>query len=151
MAQFFGMMPLHNLLEYDVILLEFKLKSWKSVYSIFCIIGTFCNAFSAFLMAYDSKFEFSQLCKLFIDLFEQTYLIWEILAPLIFYTLNFYIMMEFFRLAGRWPRLMRHWERAEFAIMNFRKKNFDRSLSYRMWIVTVIIMICCWSELAPLH
>lgn len=67
-------------------------------------------------------------------------------APFIFYVLNFYIMVEFVRLARRWPRLMRHWERVEYAIMNSRGKNLDKSLSRRMWFMTIVIMIGCWSE-----
>lgn len=63
MAQFFGVMPLHNLLEYDVILLEFKLKSWKSAYSYLCIMGTLINTITAFIYAYMKNFQFSELCE----------------------------------------------------------------------------------------
>lgn len=65
MAQFFGLMPVLHVLEYDVMLLEFKLKSWKSFFSIFCIIGTFFNALSSFVLAYNSKFDIEQICKCF--------------------------------------------------------------------------------------
>ncbi|XP_063697515.1 gustatory receptor for sugar taste 64f-like [Culicoides brevitarsis] len=128
MAQFFGVMPLYNLTANDVMLLEFKLKSWRTAYSIFCIIATIFSTCTAFVLAYETNFEISQI------------------SPFIFYALNVYIMIEFFRLARKWPRIMRHWERVENAIVNSRNRNLDDSLSRQLRIVTIVVMICCWTE-----
>uniref|UniRef100_A0A336KT66 Gustatory receptor n=1 Tax=Culicoides sonorensis TaxID=179676 RepID=A0A336KT66_CULSO len=128
MAQLFGLMPVQNLLDKDVMLLEFKLYSWKSAYSLFCIIGVFMNAICALLMAYYDEFEFGKL------------------SAVIFYGLNFYIFVQFFYLARVWPRLMRHWERVEYSIIKCRGKAFDKTLSYRLWYMTTFVMICCWVE-----
>lgn len=88
-AQFFGIMPLVNVLTNDITKVNFKWMSLRTVYSIFCFICLVAYDTITIMWVISEGVEFSRC------------------VTIIFYTSNFLAMAAFLRLSMLWPRIIR--------------------------------------------
>lgn len=128
MAQAFGIMPLHNILQKDVAALRFRWRSFNSIYAIFCCICLV--VYSCFTIAWSVKggVDFGRI------------------VPIIFYTSNTIATIVFVRLASKWPKVMIRWRSTEALMAPIFNERYKRGLNRDIKLLFIIIMALSLGE-----
>lgn len=67
-------------------------------------------------------------------------------APVVFYTINLSVMLQFMVLARRWPALMVHWERVEQQLPPYQSQMERQRLACRLRTVTYVVLTAALGE-----
>lgn len=127
-AQFWGIMPLVNVLTNDVTKVYFKWMSLRTVYSIFCCLSLVCYAVVTVKWIISEGVEFSRC------------------VTVIFYTSSFLAMAAFLRLSMRWPRVIRRWQATEELMSPLLKDKCHKALKAKLAWLTITVLSLSLSE-----
>lgn len=127
-AQFFGIMPVINILARDVSQIHFKWMSLRTMYVLFCCS---CLAiYDVFTIAWMMKegVEFSRI------------------VTVIFYTSNMIAGFCFLQLSIGWPKIIRRWQATEDLMSPLLKDQSQRSLKIKLQVLAIVILLLSLSE-----
>lgn len=121
-SQFFGIMPVLNILTNDVSTIHFKLLSFRTGYVLFCCLCLFSYDVLTLCWVLKEGVEFSRC------------------VTIIFYTSNFLAMVCFLRLAVLWPKIIRKWQITEDLMSPLLKERSHQSLRKKLIALAVIVL-----------
>lgn len=127
-AQFFGTMPLINVLSTDVSQMKFKWVSLRTVYSIFCCVCLIGYDVLTIKWVLNEGVEFSRC------------------VTIIFYTSNVVVMMFFLRLAKHWPKIIRRWKATEDLMSPLLKERSAKQLKKKLIFLAILVMSLALSK-----
>lgn len=128
-AQFFGVMPVVNILSSDVTKMTFTWKSVRTVYTIFCCGNLITYDILTVAWMLKEGVEFGRF------------------VTVIFYTSNFMASICFLRLSKFWPKIMRRWQATEDLMSPFLKERSQRYLKIKLRLLATIILSLSLREL----
>lgn len=127
-AQFFGIMPIRNILSNNLSELKFKLWAWQTVYSLFCIACLFLYNILVVVWVIHEGVEFNRC------------------VTIIFYTSNCMAVVCFLQFSAKWPKIIRRWQTTEELMLPVLKENSQRSQKRKILVLTVVVLILSMSE-----
>lgn len=121
-GQFFGVMPVENILTRDPSQLKFTWKSVRFMFALFITLSCGAEALLTVYWTFSRRVEFGKM------------------VFLVFYVTNFMSFASFLVLAKNWPQLMGLWHDVEKKLPPLRSKGEKRNLRTRMRNAAAIIL-----------
>lgn len=128
-AQYFGIMPVLNILSRDVSKLKFKWTSYRTVYVVFCCLSLAAYGFLTVAWMFKIGVEFSRC------------------VTIIFYMSNTLAIGCFLRLSMVWPKIIIQWQATEQLISPVLKDKSNRNLSRKLKVLATVVLSLSLSEL----
>ena len=122
-------MPLENIYSENPDQLIFTWKSFRFFYSLIITMFLFLQVTCVTAWTFSKKIEFGKI------------------VPLIMHLTNFGVVFYFFKLATKWPKLMKRWFEIEMKLPKFTKLTNKPNLSIKIKLLTVVIMTLTLSKL----
>lgn len=128
LAQFFGVMPLHNIGASCPKSVKYTRRSFRFAFSVFVMLSCGFEAISAVIWTFKTHIEFGKM------------------VILVYYVTNALSFLCFLRLAKTWPFLMKMWHDVENSLPNGGNEEAKRAMCKRIRKTAAIILLLSATE-----